>query len=193
MTKSRVFHPQTQGKVKRSHRTLRKKINYDLAKQGRKGVNWVKNLLEYSKCLNNDKCEELGWKSDFEVYYRRESNELVKCGVPVNRGKEFNLQKLMQLSENLIYERQNRVYEEREKAKNADKKVCDKTVEYYQKRRQCSKYKKGEEVFIRYDKKNRKKAPKQRFILGEVIKVGKNKDMYKIKFTSLISQVSKSE
>ena len=72
MTKSRVFHPQTQGKVKRSHRTLRKKINYDLVKQGGKGVNWVKNLLEYSKCLNNDKCEELGWKSDFEVYYRRE-------------------------------------------------------------------------------------------------------------------------
>ena len=193
MTKSRAYHLQSQGKVERSHRTLRKKINYDLVKQGRKGVNWVKNLLEYPKCLNNDKCEELGWKSDFEVYYRRESNELVKCGLPVNRGKEFNVQKLMQLSENLIYERQKRVYEEREKAKNAYKKVCDRTVEYYQKRRQCSKYKKGEELFIRYRKKNRKKAPKQRFILGEVIKVGKNKDMYKIKFTSLISQVSKSE
>ena len=51
-----------------------------------------------------------------------------------------------------------------------------------------------EEVFIRYGKKNGKKAPKQRFvILGEVIKVGKNEDMYKIKFTSPVSQVSKSE
>ena len=30
-------------------------------------------------------------------------------------------------------------------------------------------------------------------ILGEVIKVGKNEDMYKIKFTSPVSQVSKNE
>ena len=36
--------------------------------------------------------------------------------------------------------------------------------------------------------------PKQRFIiLGEVIKVGKNENMYKIKFTIPLSQVSKSE
>ena len=45
MTKSRAYHPQSQGKVERSHRTLRKKINYDLVKHCRKGVNWVKNLL----------------------------------------------------------------------------------------------------------------------------------------------------
>ena len=93
MTKSRAYCPQSQGKVERAHRTLRKKINYDLVKQGRKGVNWVRNLLEYSKCLNNDKREELGWRSAFEVYFERKSNELVKCGVPVNREKEFNVQK----------------------------------------------------------------------------------------------------
>ena len=34
MTKSRAYHLQSQGKVERSHRTLRKKINYDLVKQG---------------------------------------------------------------------------------------------------------------------------------------------------------------
>ena len=39
MTKSRAYHPQSQGKVERSHRTLRKKINYDLVKHCRKGVN----------------------------------------------------------------------------------------------------------------------------------------------------------
>ena len=49
-------------------------------------------------------------------------------------------------------------------------------------------------MLIRYGKKNGENAPKQRFvILGEVIKVGKNKDMYKIKFTSPVSQVSQSE
>ena len=49
-------------------------------------------------------------------------------------------------------------------------------------------------MLIRYGKKSGKKAPKQIFvILGEVIKVGKNEDMNKIKFTSPVSQVSKSE
>ena len=135
MTKSRAYHPQSQGKVERSHRTLRKKINYDLVKQGGKGVGWVKNLLEHSKCLNNDKREEFGWRSAFEVYYGRKSNELVKCGVPVNREKEFSVQKVIQPSQDLIYECQKRVDEEREKAENANKKVCDRTVEYYRKRR----------------------------------------------------------
>ena len=34
MTKSRAYHLQSQRKVERSHRTLRKTINYDLVKQG---------------------------------------------------------------------------------------------------------------------------------------------------------------
>ena len=90
------------------------------------------------------------------------------------------MQKVIQSSENLIYERQKRVDEEREKAKNANKKVCDRTDEYYRKRRKCSKYKNGEEVFISYGKKNGKETPKKRFaILGEVIKVGKTKTCIK--------------
>ena len=49
-------------------------------------------------------------------------------------------------------------------------------------------------MFIGYGGKNGKKTPKQRFaILGEVIKVVKNEDMYKIKLTRAVSQVSKSE
>ena len=50
--------------------------------------------MEYSECLNNDKREELGWRSAFELYYRRKSNELVKCGVPVNREKNLKYKKL---------------------------------------------------------------------------------------------------
>ena len=86
-------------------------------KQSRKGVNSVKNLLEYSKCLNNDKREELSWRSVFEVYYGRKPNELVKFGVSVNREKEFNLQKVIQALENLTYERQKLADEKRKKAK----------------------------------------------------------------------------
>ena len=41
---SRPFHLQLQGKVERSHRSLRTKIEYDCLKMGRKGINWVENL-----------------------------------------------------------------------------------------------------------------------------------------------------
>ena len=84
--KTRPYHPQSQGKVERSHRSPRQKIAFDLITHEHVGVNWVKNLLKYAKCLKNEKREELGWWSAFEVYYGRKCNELVKCGIP--RGKQ---------------------------------------------------------------------------------------------------------
>ena len=42
--------------------------------------------------------------------------------------------------------------------------------------------------------KKREKRTKTKFVmLGEILKVGKNEDMYKLKFTSPVSQVLKSE
>ena len=48
---SRAYHPQSQGKVERSHRTLRGKIRYDLL---RAGTNCVKALPEYQSLLNDE-------------------------------------------------------------------------------------------------------------------------------------------
>ena len=36
------------------------------------------------KCLNSEKREELGWRSPFEVYYGRKSNELIQDGKYAN-------------------------------------------------------------------------------------------------------------
>ena len=58
--KSRPYHPQSQGKVERSHRRLRTKIMYDLISLGKKGVNWASNLGSYSRILNEESKEELG-------------------------------------------------------------------------------------------------------------------------------------
>ena len=44
---SRPHHPQSQGKVERSHRSLRAKMEFDLLKMSQKGVNWVKHLPTY--------------------------------------------------------------------------------------------------------------------------------------------------
>ena len=72
--RSRPYHPQSQGKVERSHRRLRAKMMYDLLAMKRKGINWAKNLPSYCRILNEEKKEELGWLSPFEVYYGRKSN-----------------------------------------------------------------------------------------------------------------------
>ena len=63
MIRCRPYNPKVQGKVERSHRVLRQKIHYDMLRHKKTGINWVKHLPEYMKCLNNEKREELGWKS----------------------------------------------------------------------------------------------------------------------------------
>ena len=59
MVRCRPYHPQSQGKVERSHRVLRNKIHYDMSRNKKHGLNWAKELQDYAKCLNNEKREEL--------------------------------------------------------------------------------------------------------------------------------------
>ena len=68
------YHPQSQGKVERSHRSLRKKITFDLLNLSNVGVNWAYKLREYQKLLNNKLVEVLGNHSPFEVFFGRTSN-----------------------------------------------------------------------------------------------------------------------
>ena len=67
MIQSRPYHPQSQGKVKRSHRALRKKIAFDFGHLRKSGVNWAKQLKEYQKLQNEESMEALGNKSPFEA------------------------------------------------------------------------------------------------------------------------------
>lgn len=66
---SSPYHPQSQGKVERTHRVLRKKIMYDLVNFQQRGVNWVKHLPAYSRVLNEDPKEVLNWMSPFVSKY----------------------------------------------------------------------------------------------------------------------------
>ena len=49
---SSPYHPQSQGKIERSHRTLKQKIMFDLDSMKKKGVNWANNLKGYCKVLS---------------------------------------------------------------------------------------------------------------------------------------------
>ena len=59
MIKSRLYNPKAEGKVERSHRVVRKKTLYNMLSQKNSGINWVRNIPQYMKALNNEKREEL--------------------------------------------------------------------------------------------------------------------------------------
>ena len=82
------YHPQSKGKVERSHRSLRKKISFDLLRFSKVGVgvNWASKLREYKKILNEEPMDVLGRQSPFEVFYCRESNTLTQT---VEGGKTY--------------------------------------------------------------------------------------------------------
>ena len=85
MISSHPYNPKAQGKIERSHRELQNKLHYDMVKLKNKGVNWVENLPNYMRVLNESAREELGWQSPFEVYYGRKSNFVVKASYNTNK------------------------------------------------------------------------------------------------------------
>ena len=54
ITRGSPYHPQSQGKVERSHRSLRKKMMYDFVHLSKVGVNWASQLKEYQRILNEE-------------------------------------------------------------------------------------------------------------------------------------------
>lgn len=84
MIRCRPYNSKAQEKVERSHRVLWRHIYYDLIKKKKTRANWVKCLPKYIKCLNQEKRGELGWNSDFEIYFGRKANKLK------NEGKEHD-------------------------------------------------------------------------------------------------------
>ncbi|KAL9983848.1 hypothetical protein ACROYT_G006088 [Oculina patagonica] len=182
MIKSRPYHPQSQGKVERSHRRLRKKIMYDFINLGKKGVNWASNLDAYNRILNEESKEELGWKSPFEVYFGRKSNILVKesldeaevdmdnCIVKTPKRKDYN-------------RHFGNVKKLRKRALRYSRRMNERMVKRYARLCKTPAYKRGDEVLVRYRPDRRENIPpKRRVVLkGTIVKKGKTNAMYKVR------------
>ena len=84
MITSRPYHPQSQGKVERSHREFRKKLHYDMVHLKLKGVNWVENVPNHTRVLNELAREELRWGNPLEIYYGRISHVVTRFNLELN-------------------------------------------------------------------------------------------------------------
>ena len=88
---SRPYHPQSQGKVERSHHALREKMTYNFLRMSKKGVNWMKELPIYQRVLNEEPKEVLKCKSAFQVYYAQKpvssKTDVMNDDLLINAGK----------------------------------------------------------------------------------------------------------
>ena len=105
--------------------------------QRRSGTNWVKNLPDYMKYLNNKKREELGWQSPSEVYFGRNINELVRCGLAENRGSP-EVRKVSKPTKNDFNRYEKLHSKTRKRTLDSDERVAKRTVKYFRKRNKGS-------------------------------------------------------
>ena len=181
--KGRPYHPQSQGKIERSHRTLKKKIQYDFISMGRKGVNWAVNLPVYCRIINDEMREELGWRSAFEVYFGRKSNNALKSltvnvdidTCEVDRLYEGPTQKQ-------IRRHMKTVEYIRHEAKEAGKRIDQRTIRKHKRLYHPSIYRVGERVYFRFKKGTGKTQTHRYVIQATVQRRSKNKSYYKVKF-----------
>ena len=139
------------------------------------------------KYVNNEKREALGWKSLFETYFSRITNELVKCGVSERTGSP-EIGKASKRTNNDMKNFIKQSSQSRKNSHDSDEMVPKKTAEYFRKKNKSSKYAVKENALVRFGKKG-KKAPKRRHVLTDkVVKIGKHGDSYKIQYKYPISK-----
>jgi len=74
--KSAAYHPQSQGKDERSHRTWKEKMKFDMLNSCNGDLNWVEYLPMYQQLYNESPHGSLGLLTPFEVYFGRPVNRL---------------------------------------------------------------------------------------------------------------------
>ena len=182
---SRPFHPQSQGKVERSHRSVISKTEYDFLKMGRKGVYRAENLSNYQRILNEDPKEVLGYKTPFEVCFAR-SNSFDRTSTP---GMEKELLKNKRKCNPSYADRkrqQKHISVVRKDAHTVTAR-CDRRMKpAYARTSPPSKYSIGEKVYERLRDKGR--LQKKCCVTEAVIeKRNLKRHLYKVSYTSLES------
>ena len=183
------YHPHSQGKVERAHRTFKKKLRFDFLAMRTAGVNWVKGLPTYAQALNQDPKEELSWKSPFEVYFGRKPNLVAQTGnshteewdVPLDKYED----KVIPRPRDYRCHFKN-IKAKRTRALSATEKCANRMVEREAKKHPPSVYNVGETVLIRYPGTGSKLVKKRYVLEAQILKRNIEKDLYKVAFSSPI-------
>ena len=150
---------------------------YDLVSVGKKRVNWAANLEDYNRILNEEcNWEELGWRSPFEIYYGRKSNQLVKASLDCVDSDDnivTTAAKKRELAGHL------------KKVKKIGRRAKPYMVKNHKRSHKPETFKVKEHVLVRYRlQKGGNPPPKRRFVVkATVVKKRKtNPDTYKVRF-----------
>ena len=188
--KGRPYHPQSQGKVERAHRTFKKKLRYDFLSMKKAGVNWPKGLPHYTQALNQDPKEELAWKAPFEIYFGRKPSVATEAHSSCAKERDVQAEKY----EDMVRPRprdykshSKRVKAKRTQALSASEKCANRMVQREAKKRPPSVYQVGETVLIRYPGTGSKLVKKRYVLEAQVLKKNLEKDLYKVAFSSPIA------
>ena len=152
-----------------------------MVKLKNKCVNWVQNLPNCMRVLNELAQDELGWQSPFEVYYGRKSSFVVKASYNTNKTITCMPTSSEPTSINVLQNRSKRIKKIRSEAVENTKRLGKRMVDKHKKRHKTMEYKYNDKVLIRIGNGGKRSHPKRRFVMeGTILKKGKHSDNYKV-------------
>ena len=128
------------------------------------------------KCLNQEKKEELGWKSAFEIYFGRKVNELKNEGK--NHDNTIHLAKTKDLLRKIL-ETRNNTNQWRKKTGEADLRMAERMTENDTHRNVYKIYKSGDKVFVPVVSKRCRSTTKHSVLTRIILKRYKDNVTYK--------------
>jgi len=176
---SRPYHPQTQGKVERSHRAWKDKFMFDVRRSNYKFTNWVSRIQSYASIYNRQHHDALG-TSPFHVYHGRQPQRMGETSVCRPSTCPDVVTVTLQQSAAI-----------RASAKVHSDNSAKKMVTKYGLKHIPSQYSRGETVFVKKSKGH--KISSGHIYEGVVMKANYRTHMYKVKYAGGVGWFSVSQ
>lgn len=192
----RPRHPQSQGKIERSHGTWKRKVRTHLlnaANNPKADYTWIDWLAGYARIYNEGKHSSLG-ASPFEVFFGRKPNRLETFAPNMAEMEEMEMEvdeidthEDWQAFEKRIDEHFEAVQFLRETARDKDEHVTNKMTKKLMKKRPPSRYYEGDAILIKIKhgdeglKKGKSKLRLPKSKRGIVIEADHDNYRYRVK------------